>query len=154
MINQLEHACGVAGTPLAYVPCKKLILLDEDDDPPTNYLSLDAKAIALAPILEDHVAFPGQSLTAIALLEENRPFCNTFRIDMMMVWNILYEMFGQMPMWLHAALTRKEKNDRKLYHLLFAYYLGSDHVNHLANKIEARLACLTYRGEQKHWDWS
>jgi hypothetical protein len=95
VIEQLEHACGVAGIPLAYVHRKKIILLDEDDNPPTNYPSLDSKAIACALILEDHVAFPGQSMTAIALLEENGPFCNTFRINMVMVWNILYEMFGR-----------------------------------------------------------
>jgi hypothetical protein len=63
-------------------------------------------------------------------------------------------MFGQTPTWLHAALTRKENNGRKLNRLLFAHYLGSDHVNHLANKMEARLASLTYCGKQKNWDWS
>jgi hypothetical protein len=63
-------------------------------------------------------------------------------------------MFGQTPAWLHAASTRKEKNGRNLYCLLFAHYLGSDHVNHLANKMEACLASLTYRGKQKNWDWS
>ncbi len=68
---------------------------------------------------------------------------------MVAVWNILFEMFGQMPAWLHAASTKKEKNGRKLYRLLFAHYLGSDHVNHLANKMEAHLASLTYCGEQK-----
>ncbi len=116
--------------------------------------SLDAEGIACAPILEEHVALLGQSAKAIALLEENGPFCNTFRIDMVTVWNILFEMFGQMPAWLHAASTKKEKNGHKLYRLLFAHYIGSDHVNHLANKMEARLANLTYRGEQKNWDWS
>ncbi len=73
---------------------------------------------------------------------------------MVRVWNILFEMFGQTPAWLHAALTKKEKNGRKLYRLLFAHYLGSDHVNHLANKMEACLASLTYCGKQKNWDWS
>ncbi len=63
------------------------------------------------------------------------------------VLNILYEIFEQMSA-LHAAPTKKEKNVHKLYHLLFAHYLGSDHVNRLANKMEARLASLTYRGEQ------
>ncbi len=147
-----EHARGVSGIQLVYAPRKKLILLDEDDDPPTNYSSLDAKAIAHDPILEDHVTLPGLSAKAIALLEENGPFCDNFRIYMVTVWNILFEMFGQMPAWLHAASTKKEKNDCKLYRLLFAHYLGSDHVNHLANKMEARLASLTYRGEQKNWD--
>jgi hypothetical protein len=154
VIVQLEHACGVAGAPLAYVPRKKLISLDKDDDSPTNYLSLDAKVIACAPILKDCVAFPGQSATAIALLEENGPFCDTFCINWVTVWNILYEMFGLTPAWLHATSTKKDKNGRKLYCLLFAHYLGSDHVNHLANKMEARLASLTYRGNQKNWDWS
>jgi hypothetical protein len=73
---------------------------------------------------------------------------------MVAVWNILFEMFGQMPAWLHAALTKKEKNGRKLYRLLLAHFLGSDHVNHLNNKMEACLVSLTYRGEQKNWDWS
>jgi hypothetical protein len=50
VMEQLEHASGVSGIQLAYVPHKKLILLDEDDDPLTNYPSLDAKAIAHAPI--------------------------------------------------------------------------------------------------------
>jgi hypothetical protein len=154
VMEQLEHARGVSGVMLTYVPCKNLIPLDEDEDPPMNYPSLDAKAIACAPILKEHVALSCQSTKAIALLEENGPFCNTFRIKMVTVWNILFEMFGQMPAWLHAALTKKEKNDRKLYHLLFAHYLGSDHVNHLANKMEARLASLTYCGKQKNWDWS
>jgi hypothetical protein len=152
VMEQLEHACGVSGIQLAYVPRKKLIPLDEDDDPPTNYPSLDAKAIACASILEDHVALPDQSATAITLLEEDRPFCNTFCIDMVMVWNILFEMFGQMPAWLHATSTKKEKNGQKMYHLLFAHYFGSDHVNHLANKMETHLASLTYCGEQKNWD--
>jgi hypothetical protein len=144
VMEQLEHACGVSGVQLPYVPRKNLILLDEDDDPPTNYPSLDAKAIAHAPILKENVAFPGQSAKAIALLEENGPFCNTFRINMVMVWNILFEIFGQTPTWLHAASTRKEKNGCKLYHLLIAHYLGNDHMNHLADKMEARLVSLTY----------
>ncbi len=151
VMEQLEHARGVSGVMLAYVPPKNLIPLDEDKDPPMNYPSLDAKAIACTPILEEHVALPGQSAKAITLLEENGPFCNTFRINMVMVWNILFEMFGQMPVWLHAASTKKEKNGRKLYRLLFAH-LGSNHVNHLGNKMEARLASLTYSGEQKIWD--
>jgi hypothetical protein len=103
---------------------------------------------------QDRVAFPGQSATAIILLEENGLFCDTFRINMETVWNILFEMFGQTAVWLHASLTKKEKNGCTLYHLLFAHYFGSNHLNHLANKIEACLASLTYRGKQKNWDWS
>ncbi len=154
VMEQLKHARGVSGNQLAYVPRKKLIPLDEDDNPLTNYPSLDAKAIAWTPILENRVAFPGQSMTALSLLEENGPFCDTFCIDMLMVWNILFEMFGQMPTWLHAISTKKEKTSHKLYCLLFAHYLGSDHVNHLANKMEARLASLNYHSEQKNWVWS
>jgi hypothetical protein len=90
VMEQLEHARGVSGVMLAYVPHKNLILLNEDEDPPMNYPSLDAEAIARAPILEEHVALPGQSAKAIALLEENGPFCDTFRINMVMVWNILF----------------------------------------------------------------
>jgi hypothetical protein len=41
-----------------------------------------------------------------------------------------------------------------LHNLLFAHYLGSDNVNHLANKMKARLANLTYCSKQKNWDWS
>jgi hypothetical protein len=50
VIDQLEHAHGVAGIPLAYVPHKKIIPFYEDDNLSTNYLSLDAKAITCAPI--------------------------------------------------------------------------------------------------------
>jgi hypothetical protein len=121
VIEQLEQCHGVAGVLLAYVPCINIIPRDKDDDPPENYPSLDAKAIACAPILEDDVAFPGQSVTAIALLEQNGPFCDTFRINMVMVWNILYKSFGQTPVWLHAAPTKKENKGRKLHHLLFAH---------------------------------
>jgi hypothetical protein len=154
VMEQLEHAHGVSGDQLAYVPHKILIPLDEDDNPPTNFLSLDAKAIAHALILKDHVTLPGQSAKAIALLEKNGPFCNTFCINMVAVCSIFFEMLGQTPAWLHAALTKKEKNSRKLYRLLFALYLGSNHVNHLTNKMEARLASLTYCGMQKNWYWS
>jgi hypothetical protein len=51
VMEQLEHACGVSGIQLAYVPHQKLIPLDEYDDPQTNYPSLDSKAIACAPSL-------------------------------------------------------------------------------------------------------
>jgi hypothetical protein len=107
VMEQVEHAPGVSGIQLAYVPHKKLIPLNEDDDPPTNYPPFDAKAIACASILKVCVVFLGQSATAITLLEENRPFCDTFCINMVMVWNILFEMFWQMPMWLHAASSKK-----------------------------------------------
>ena len=84
VIEQLEQCHGVEGVPLAYVPRINIIPRDKDDDPPENYPSLDAKAIACAPILEDDVAFPGQSVTAIALLEQNRPFCDIFCINIVM----------------------------------------------------------------------
>jgi hypothetical protein len=71
--EQLEHARGVSGIQLTYVPHKKLILLDGYDNPPMNYLSLDAEAIARTPILEEHVARPGQSKKANTLLEETDP---------------------------------------------------------------------------------
>jgi hypothetical protein len=153
-IEQLELCCRVTGVQLAYVPHENLIPRNKDDDPLQDYPSLDAKAIALASIIEDDIAFPGQSAAVIALLEENGPFCDTFRISMVRVWNILYEMFGKMPAWLHAAPTKKEKNSCKLYHLLFAHYLGREDVNHLANKMGARLTSLIYREEQMNWDWS
>jgi hypothetical protein len=110
VIEQLEHCCGVAGVPLAYVPRKNIIPRGKYDDPPENHPSLDAKAIARALILKDGIAFPGQSVTAIALLEQNGPFCNTFCINMVMVWNILYKIYEQTPAWFHAAPTKKEKN--------------------------------------------
>jgi hypothetical protein len=147
VMEQLEHARGVTGNLLAYVPCKKLILLDEDDNPPTNYPSLDAKAIAHASIFKGHVAFPGQSATAIALLEQKGPFCNTFRINMVMVWNIFVGNVWADTRVASYPSTKKEKNGRKLYHFLLAHNLGSDHVNDLANKMEARLASLTYHSE-------
>ncbi len=109
VIKQLEYCLGVSGILLAYVPRKNIIPRDKDDDTLENYPSLDAEAISHAPILEDHVDFPGQSATAIALLEQNRPFCNTFCIYMGTIWNILYEIFGQTPAWLHATPTKKEK---------------------------------------------
>ncbi len=59
VIEQLEHCHGTSGVLLAYVPCKNIIPRDKNDDPPESYSSLDAKAIACAPILKDHVAFPG-----------------------------------------------------------------------------------------------
>jgi hypothetical protein len=153
VIEQIEHCQGITGVQLAYVPCKNLSPKHAHQDPLGNYPSLDAKVIACAPILKDDTAGPDKPATAIALLEQNGPFRDTFCINMLTVWNVLYEMFGQTPAWLHAALTKKEKNRHKLYCLLFDHHLGSDHVNHLANKMEAHLASLTYRGKQKNWDW-
>jgi hypothetical protein len=73
VMEQLEHACGVSGVQLTYVPRKKLIPLDEEDDPPMNYPSLYAKVIARATILEDHVTLPGQSTKAIASWKRTDP---------------------------------------------------------------------------------
>ena len=99
--------------------------------------------IARAPILEDGEIGPDQTALAIKALEDSGPFCASFRIDMVTVWNILFEMFGQMPAWLHGQSTKKEKNGRKLFRLLFNHYLGAEHVTHQANKVEARIASLS-----------
>lgn len=151
--EQLEHFRGMLGVPLSYVVRPDLIPRRSVDDPPENHPSLDAEMIARAPILLNEED-PDQPSTAIEALEEDGPFCATFRIDMVNAWNILYEMFGGTPAWIHGQVTKKEKNGRKLFRILFAHYLGTDHVGHLATKMEARLANLTYRGEQKNWDWA
>ena len=151
--EQLEHGRGINGVCLAYVVRADLIPPYEDDDPPEDYPSLDAEMIARAPILEDGEIGPDQTALALQALEDSGPFCASFRIDMVTVWNILYEMFGQTPAWLHGQSTKKEKNGRKLFRLLFDHYLGAEHVTHQANKVEARIASLSYKGEQKNWGW-
>jgi hypothetical protein len=151
--EQLEHGRGINGVCLAYVVRADLIPPYEDDDPPEDYPSLDAKMIAHAPILEDREIGPDQTALEIKALENSGPFCASFRINMVTVWNILYEMFGQTPAWLHGQSTKKEKNGRKLFRLLFDHYLGAEHVTHQANKVEARIASLSYKGEQKNWGW-
>ena len=151
--EQLEHGRGINGEKLAYVVRPDLIPPYEDRDPPENYPSLDAEMIARAPILEDGDIDPDQTALALKALEDSGPFCASFRIDMVTVWNILYEMFGQTPAWLHGQSTKKEKNGRKLFRLLFDHYLGAEHVTHQANKVEARIASLSYKGEQKNWGW-
>jgi hypothetical protein len=151
--EQLEHGRGINGEKLAYVVRPDLIPPYEDRDPPENYPSLDAEMIARAPILEDGDIDPDQTALALKALEDSGPFCASFRIDMVTVWNILYEMFGQTPAWLHGQSTKKEKNGRKLFRLLFDHYLGTEHVTHQANKVEARIASLSYKGEQKNWGW-
>jgi hypothetical protein len=40
-----------------------------------------------------------------------------------------------------------------LFRLLFDHYLGAEHVTHQANKVEARITSLSYKGEQKNWGW-
>ena len=152
--EQLEHCRGVNGVPLAYVTRPDLIPKRDADDPAGRYPSLDAEMIACAPILDNRNEDPDQPKSAILALEEGGPYCATFRIDMVTCWNILYEMFGSTSAWIHGQVTKKEKNGRKLFRILFEHYLGADHVGHLATKMETRLATLTYRGEQKNWNWA
>ena len=151
--EQLEHGRGINGVCLAYVVRADLIPQYEDTDPPEGYPNLDAEMIARAPILEDGEIPPDQTAHDLKVLEECGPFCSSFRIDMVTAWNILYEMFGQTPAWLHGQSTKKEKNGRKLFRLLFDHYLGAEHVTHQANKVEARIASLSYKGEQRNWSW-
>ena len=151
--EQLEHGRGIDGEKLAYIVRPDLIPPYEDHDPPRNYPSHDAEMIARAPILEDGDIDPDQTALALKALEDSGPFCASFRTDMVTVWNILYEMFGQTPAWLHGQSTKKEKNGRKLFRLLFDHYLGAEHVTHQANKVETRIANLSYKGEQKNWGW-
>ena len=151
--EQLEHGRGINGICLAYVVRADLIPQYEDTDPPEGYPNLDAEMIARAPILEDGEIPPDQTAHDLKVLEECGPFCSSFRIDMVTAWNILYEMFGQTPAWLHGQSTKKEKNGRKLFRLLFDHYLGAEHVTHQANKVEARIASLSYKGEQRNWSW-
>ena len=151
--EQLEHGRGINGVCLAYVVRADLIPQYEDTDPPEGYPNLDAEMIARAPILEDGEIPPDQTAHDLKVLEECGPFCSSFRIDMVTAWNILYEMFGHTPAWLHRQSTKKEKNGRKLFRLLFDHYLGAEHVTHQANKVEARIASLSYKGEQRNWSW-
>jgi len=128
--EQLEHGRGINGICLAYVVRVDLIPPYKDDDPHEDYPSLNAEMITRAPILEDGEEEPDQTALEIKALEDSGPFCASFRIDMVTTWNILYEMFGQMPAWLHGQSTKKEKNGRKLFRLLFDHYLGAEHVTH------------------------
>ncbi len=105
MPEQLEHGRGINGVCLAYVVRRDLIPQYKDVDPPEDYPSLDAEMIACAPILKNDEESPNQSAFSIAELENGGPFCASFRIDMVTVWNILYEMFGQTPAWLHGQST-------------------------------------------------
>ena len=108
---------------------------------------------AHVPILEDEDEDPDQTPTDIKELEEDGPFCATFR-DMITCScrDILYEMFSGTSEWLYGQKTKKEKNSGKLFCILFANYLGADHVGHLVTKMETCLANLTYCDKQKNWD--
>jgi hypothetical protein len=59
-----------------------------------------------------------QPATAITLPKEKGHFCESVHTNMVTVWHILYGEFGQIPAWIHAAPTKKEKNGCKLLHLL------------------------------------
>ena len=102
LLKPLAHARGADGTQLSYVGQKNLIPKRDDDNPLSNYHSYDTEAAASVQILKDVNAVPNQGVISITQLEQNGPFCDSFCINLVTVWNILYEMFGQMPMWLRG----------------------------------------------------
>jgi hypothetical protein len=47
--------------------------------------------------------------------EGNGPYHIHFTIDMKKVWQILYDLFHNAPIWVHVRMTKQTKNGRTCY---------------------------------------
>ena len=102
---------GSNGTPLIYVIRTKLILEDPNDDPgfgeeSKNYLSIDDKLTASAPILGEDANENNDKNE----LETSGPWHPTFASNARNVWSVLLAFFSGNGSWHHVKKHQQTQN--------------------------------------------
>ena len=143
----LRQFRGQNGVPLNYVVRKDLKPIRAADDPAINYDTLDEEMIARAPILESTAA------GALAELELNGPFVDSYITDRTLAWDKLAPLFQTHESWTYFKSARKTRNGRMAFKAVFNHYLGPNNVDHMATKAERKLRDTIYRAETRQFNF-
>jgi len=114
-VTILRRIWGATGVPLSYVVRHKLVLDQENDNPPcgeaeSNYLTYDEEMVARAPILKDFE----YDTTNWEEKEKMGPFHPVFLADTKKVWLILHALWSTTRAWTHVKTLDKAQNGRQV----------------------------------------
>ena len=136
-IMEYLRACpGTTKIPLAYVVRDSQEVVDNNEDPPENYETVQDEIIARA----SHVDQNGDPLP-------------TYQADNRLVWEKISAFTRDEPCWSYVKPAQRTRNGRMAYQNLHNHYLGANNVNNMATSAETKLKTVTYSGEKKRWDF-
>ena len=143
---------GISGVPLSYVVRNERAVKPSREDPRFNapqstYSSYDEEMIARAPITSNPF------MPVLHQAEGVGPFHIHFTIDMKKVWQILYDLFHDAPIWVHVRMTKQTKNGRTCYRALHHQLLGGTRGPALGMQITQQLRQVVYEGDRKGWNF-
>lgn len=145
-----EKLRGIEGHPLSYLMRENVKVQDEASDPVTNYASWDAEMVARAPIVPAGTTATEEEIKGWPIGR----YTETFRIDMVTLWEYLYQVFANTEVMVHCKSTKKTKNGREMYLLAYKHYFGENNLDYLAGKAERAIQALRYYGERRNHDFN
>lgn len=141
-IEEFLRGCrGCTGVPLIYVIRSNEQVPDSDDDPGTNYESLDDQLIARAPIYD-----PADG--------DDEPQLNMkYLADRATVWTKMVKLSEDKEWWSYVRPGRTRRDGRLAFLGLKNHFLGASHVDNMAGRAERRLRDASYSGERRRWNF-
>jgi hypothetical protein len=129
--SHLLKTLGRAKTPLAYVVRADDTVLASQNDPPTNYATIQEEMVARMP----H--------TNLAYREDN-----------IKVWEIIRDSLHESEAFNWIKRSERRRDGRSAYLALTTHYLGASKNETLRNQADTRLMQTFYGGEKNKFDWS
>jgi hypothetical protein len=127
---------GESKAPLAYVIRDIAEVQDEHADAPTNYTTPEDEMVARMPHQD-----------------ANGAFLPTYIHDRSKVWQTIAEICIDHSCWTYVKPYQRARDGRRAYLALHTHYLGSNHVNNMANAAESKLSTAKYIGETKRYNF-
>jgi hypothetical protein len=133
-----EYLCGHLGitkVPLSYVVRENEAVVDEADDPSTNYSTVYEEMVARAPIRNAQGGY-----------------VESYRTDRERFWQLIAGVTRDNACWTYAKPAQHTRDGRLAFLSLYGHYLGVNNVDNMAAAAERQLQSASYTGgEGRRW---
>lgn len=130
----LRGHLGITKVPLSYVVRENEAVLNEADDPSTNYSTVYEEMVARAPIRDAQGGY-----------------VESYRTDRERVWQLIAGITRDNDCWTYTKPVQRTRDGRLAFLSLYGHYLGVNNVDNMAAAAERQLQSASYMGEGRRW---
>lgn len=130
----LRGHLGITKVPLSYVVRENEDVVNEEDDPSTNYSTVYEEMVARAPIRD----------------VQGR-YVESYRTDRERVWQLIAAVTRDNDCWTYTKPAQRTRDGRLAFLSLYGHYLGVNNVDNMAAAAERQLQSASYTGEGRRW---
>lgn len=140
---------------LGYVrPTDKLFPKDSDDDPSTMYPNHDKELIARVPICKPGYVPAGTGQAVDEMISRNAAYkSEQFRAADSVLYTALHSLLSERNVWAHAGPAARMMLGRTAFWNIHRGMFGANISTFRLKQLDARMAKLTYKGEQKRYNF-